>query len=60
LDTVMPVLLRVTARVLELGQRVAAGDMQAMAELEAMAALAEGITNEAVPAVRSLPGQACR
>lgn len=46
MDTVMPVLLRVTARVLELGQRVAAGDMQAVAELEAMAALAESGKHE--------------
>jgi hypothetical protein len=36
------VLLRVTMHVLELSERVAAGDMQAVAEVEALARLLEG------------------
>jgi hypothetical protein len=38
----LPALLRVTTAVLELGQRVAAGDEDAAADVERMAALLEG------------------
>jgi hypothetical protein len=38
----MPVLLRVTTAVMTLGQRVAAGDVAARAELEALDKLMEG------------------
>lgn len=42
MDAALPALLRVTAVVLGLGERVAAGDLSAQAEVEALAALIEG------------------
>jgi hypothetical protein len=41
LDSPLPALLRVTTAVLELSERVAAGDQDAVADVERMAALLE-------------------